>query len=179
MWAAMSLVLATAVARARAWHVLGAGHWKAGRIVGVSLACVLGLRIALAGYTLLWPAALEGELGSFPSLTRQLGLALLQYAGPAGLIAALAVLVPVLEELLFRGILLQGLTRHIPFGWANMTQAFLFAAVHENFRLFPYFVLFGVICGILARRSGGLLASISLHAVNNLLVCIGYIATQR
>jgi membrane protease YdiL (CAAX protease family) len=69
-------------------------------------------------------------------------------------------------------LLLDALTKHIPFGWANAIQACLFASVHENHRLFLFFVSFGVICGILARRSGSLLAPILLHGLNNLLVCL-------
>ena len=59
----------------------------------------------------IWPGAVTGDLASLSPLTLQLGSALLKQAGPIGLILAFAVLVPVLEELLFRGVLLQALGR--------------------------------------------------------------------
>ncbi len=43
-----------------------------------------------------------------------------------------SVLVPIIEELVFRGCVLGGLSRHISFGWANVLQAALFASLHEE-----------------------------------------------
>ena len=170
-WAAMAIIAGIALWRARAWRVLGTGSWSLGRTVGLCLASTVLLRIVILGYTAIWPEAIEGELASLSPATKQLCLVLLKHSGPAGLILSLAVLVPLLEELLFRGVLLQGLAKHIPFGWANAVQSLLFALVHENLRLLPFFVAFGLICGFLTRRSGGLLPAIAVHGCNNLLVC--------
>ena len=71
------------------------------------------------------------------------------------------------EEVIFRGVVLEGVARHVPFGWANAIQASLFALLHEELLLMPFYLLFGLIAGLLARRTGGLLAPIVLHVLNN------------
>jgi uncharacterized protein len=76
-------------------------------------------------------------------------------------------LVPVIEELVFRGCLLGGLSRHLSFGWANAIQAALFAALHQDPRHLPYLFALGAIAGWLARRTKGLSMPIALHALNN------------
>lgn len=176
-WAAMAAVLAFLLWRTRAWRVLGRGNWSWGTAIGQGLATVLVARIALLTYTAIWPESIEGQMASLSPTTLKLCHELLEHTGPAGLILAVAVLVPILEELLFRGVLLHALARHIPFGWANLAQAMLFAAVHENLLIFPFFVVFGLLCGALARRSDGLFASMVLHAINNFLACLVIIRT--
>ena len=78
-------------------------------------------------------------------------------------------LVPVYEELIFRGVILNSAARYLTFNWANILQSFLFAAVHMDLFLFPVFFAFGIITGILQKRSGGLLSGILFHVVNNLM----------
>lgn len=179
VWIALAAILTALLWRARAWRLLGGGQWRGWKTIGLGLAATLGLRIGLVVYTLIWPGAISGDFASFSPETRQLCFALLKNLGPFGLMATIGLLVPVLEELLFRGVLLQALARHIPFGWANAGQALAFAAVHENLRLLPFFFSFGVVGGILARRSDGLLASIVMHAGNNLLACLALILLNR
>jgi membrane protease YdiL (CAAX protease family) len=178
-WAALAVVLGLALWRARAWRVIGRGEWSWGRTVGLALAGTMILRIALLSYTAVWPEAIEGEVASLSPNTRQLCLALLKGGGPGVLILVVAGFVPLVEELLFRGVLLEALAKHIPFWWANVGQALLFASVHENYRLLPFFLAFGVVCGVLARRSQALLAPMAVHSLNNLTVCFVLMATNR
>ena len=79
----------------------------------------------------------------------------------------LALLVPVLEELVFRGLLLGGLTQHIRFGWANLIQGLAFALMHDDPPRFVYYLALGLAAGWLVRWSGALLPAILLHAMNN------------
>ena len=79
----------------------------------------------------------------------------------------LALLVPVLEELVFRGLLLGGLTQHIRFGWANLIQGLAFALMHDDPPRFVYYLAVGLAAGWLVRWSGALLPAILLHAMNN------------
>ncbi len=79
----------------------------------------------------------------------------------------LSVFVPVIEELVFRGCLLGGLSRHISFGWANVLQAAIFAGMHEDTRHFIYLFVMGLIAGWLTRKTKGLSMPILLHAINN------------
>jgi membrane protease YdiL (CAAX protease family) len=83
------------------------------------------------------------------------------------MLVVVAGLAPLVEEVLFRGVLLTGLARQISFGWANAIQAVLFATLHLTPPLFPFFLVMGLMSGLLVRYSGGLLASFALHALNN------------
>jgi membrane protease YdiL (CAAX protease family) len=95
--------------------------------------------------------------------------------GSLGLGAAvwvLAIAAPVLEEFIFRGVLLRALNAHISFAWANVIQAILFSAMHVDLKgLVPLFLL-GALLGWLTRRSGGLAAPMALHCVFNLVAAL-------
>jgi membrane protease YdiL (CAAX protease family) len=72
---------------------------------------------------------------------------------------------------MFRGFVLGGLSRHLSFGWANAWQALLFAALHFDASHFVFYLVLGLVAGWLVRRTGGLAASMALHAVNNAIAC--------
>ncbi|MEU5088946.1 CPBP family intramembrane glutamic endopeptidase [Streptomyces sp. NPDC021356] len=90
-------------------------------------------------------------------------------------LAMLVVLVPLqsaAEEYLFRGWLLQSVGAFFRSPWCAVApQAVLFAAAHGWGTLwgFAELVVFGMLAGWLTVRTGGLEATIGLHAVNNLL----------
>jgi membrane protease YdiL (CAAX protease family) len=77
------------------------------------------------------------------------------------------VLVPVIEELVFRGCLLGGLSRHISFRWANLWQAAIFAGLHDGWNHFVYLFVLALIAGWLTKKTKGLAMPILLHAINN------------
>ncbi|MET7847817.1 CPBP family intramembrane glutamic endopeptidase [Streptomyces avermitilis] len=93
--------------------------------------------------------------------------------GPS--MAMLVVLVPLqsaAEEYVFRGWLMQAAGAFFRSPWfAIVPQAALFAAAHGWGTAwgFAELAFFGVLAGWLTVRTGGLEASIGLHAVNNLL----------
>jgi len=91
-------------------------------------------------------------------------------------IAALLVafIVPIYEEIMFRGIILASVEKHIGFWMANAFQAALFATIHFNFKLLIFYFFFGFITGYVAKRTGGLLTGIVFHAFNNFLVLVAY-----
>jgi membrane protease YdiL (CAAX protease family) len=179
IWAALACTLALLFWRFRAWRSLGPGRWGFWMTMGVSLGCAVALRYALGVFILIWPQAAGGDIAAVPSLGRQLCLVMLKEYGPMGLVALVAVVVPILEEVLFRGVFLQAMSTCIPFGVANIVQALAFASLHGNLWLLPFFFVFGLIGGFLVRRSGGLLPSILAHAINNLVACIGLIVMGR
>jgi hypothetical protein len=92
--------------------------------------------------------------------------------GAAAALFVLAVAAPVGEELVFRGLLLRAALRDVSFPLANVVQAALFAAVHFDLEAAPFLFLFGLTAGWLARRSGGLLAPIVMHAVLNFVAAV-------
>ncbi len=81
----------------------------------------------------------------------------------------LCLVVPVYEEIVFRGVFLDAGQRYLNFKSANVIQAIFFAAMHMNLYLFPAFFLFGIFTGVMRRKSGGLLAGIVFHSINNIL----------
>lgn len=146
-------------------RVLWTSRWTVAQATGAAVVAFLALRL-LTG--LLAPA--------LPSLTsedhpqRDLTETLTQLAnahGPWLSLAVAGLLAPLVEEILFRGVLLTGLARHISFGAANLIQASLFALLHLTAPLLPFFVVMGLIGGELMRRSGGLFAPILVHVLNN------------
>jgi membrane protease YdiL (CAAX protease family) len=84
----------------------------------------------------------------------------------------IALLVPVYEELVFRGMLLGGMTRHISFGWANIFQAILFALAHDDSPRFGVYLTLGLLCGWLVKKYRSLGPSIALHGANNAFATI-------
>jgi membrane protease YdiL (CAAX protease family) len=80
---------------------------------------------------------------------------------------AVAVLVPVWEECVFRGLFLGGVARHISFGWANLLQATLFALVHDDAPRFVYYLVLGLFAGWLVRSTRSLAPAIVLHMLIN------------
>ena len=87
--------------------------------------------------------------------------------GPVLTLILMAILVPIYEEIVFRGLLLGGMARHISFGWANTIQAVLFALIHNDLPRFLFYFAMGVVTGLLVRKTRSILPAIVLHAINN------------
>lgn len=95
-----------------------------------------------------------------------------QQYGLAMTLMLIAVLVPIYEELVFRGLLLGGMTAHIGFGWANVIQALLFATVHGDSPRFVFYLALGLLSGWLAKKCRSLGPGIALHGANNALATL-------
>lgn len=87
------------------------------------------------------------------------------------------ILIPVLEEFLFRGFLFPLFTRYVGLGWGMAISTFLFAVGHlepvpggwiQNALSLPPFLLLGILLCWLFQRSGSLLPAIVAHVANNL-----------
>jgi membrane protease YdiL (CAAX protease family) len=83
------------------------------------------------------------------------------------LLAWAAVLAPVVEEMYFRGRLLDAFTPRLGPGWAGTISALAFAAIHGIPAFFPAYVVFALALLWLRRRTGGLAAPIIAHMINN------------
>ncbi len=97
---------------------------------------------------------------------------------PPALRVALVVVVtslgPLVEELLFRGVLLSALLRRWGIGWSLAISALLFALVHLpsmqwQWYALPDLVLLALALAWLRMRSGSLWPAVLAHGVNNLL----------
>jgi membrane protease YdiL (CAAX protease family) len=83
------------------------------------------------------------------------------------LLAVLAA--PLVEEVLFRGLLFQGLLRSVGLPFAVLWSAAVFAAVHPMPSWPPVFAL-GIATALVFHRSRFLPAAIAVHAAYNLVV---------
>jgi membrane protease YdiL (CAAX protease family) len=91
----------------------------------------------------------------------------------SALIAWAAILAPVVEEMYFRGRLLDALTRPLGPGWAGTISSLGFAAIHGIPAFFPAYLVFAFALLALRRRTGGLTAPILAHMINNAFALLG------
>jgi len=80
---------------------------------------------------------------------------------------AIAVAAPIVEELLFRGLLQNALARFIPIWAAILLASFVFAAVHGQPYAIPGLMSLSIAFGYLYHRTGSLRTNIILHMLNN------------
>lgn len=92
------------------------------------------------------------------------------------LAVGVVVVAPVVEELVFRGLLLRSLLRRMSPGWAVAVSAGLFGIVHladpGAAVVVPGLVALGLLTGVEATRTGSLSRPILLHAGFNLLTVV-------
>ena len=81
-------------------------------------------------------------------------------------IVAHALLAPILEELLFRFLILERLRRYGDV-FAVIVSAFLFMVLHASFSSMAYSFVSGVVFGLVAVLTGSVLCPMILHLVNN------------
>ncbi len=82
-------------------------------------------------------------------------------------ILRVVILAPIVEELIFRGVIFSGFQRIYPAFLAIFFSALLFSLFHLNpWQLGPTFLL-GLLLGFVRLRTGSLLAAIFTHALHN------------
>ena len=84
-----------------------------------------------------------------------------------GLVAIVVIGAPIVEELMYRGLLQGALVRRLNDAVAVVAVAAFFAAVHFRWVEFPGLFVFGLILGICALRTGRLGMSILAHVAFN------------
>lgn len=83
------------------------------------------------------------------------------------LVTAIVLIAPLLEELLFRGLLQNALARHLPVWAAILGAAAIFGAVHMDLHAFPALMAMGAVFGLLYHKTGSLRVTIIAHMANN------------
>ncbi|HET6554007.1 MAG TPA: type II CAAX endopeptidase family protein [Dyella sp.] len=153
----------------------GLGFAPARPVLIYGVALVLGILMPIVGGMLTQWLAHGHEvsqdikqLGSHISLPLRLPLALLVVS-----------IGPLVEELLFRGVLLSAIARHLGSSWAIVLSAALFACVHLPDLSFlwyalPNLALLGLVLGWLRVQSGSIWPSVFSHGVNNLLAVVSW-----
>lgn len=83
--------------------------------------------------------------------------------------ASSVVVAPVIEELMFRGIIFAGLAKQYPLWLAAIVSSLAFAVLHGQVNVGIYTFVFGLILSWLYFRSGSLYPGILAHFINNLI----------
>ncbi len=119
---------------------------------------VIGITIASVLLTLFQTAGLGYDVPTPPVPETNVGILMYTFT--------LSVLPAILEEILFRGFILQSLRR---FGdlFAVIISALVFALVHGNFAQLPNAFIMGVTIAFLAVKTGSLIPGMILHFINN------------
>jgi membrane protease YdiL (CAAX protease family) len=142
-------------------------------VVGATLEIVLTL--ALLPILQLDPDAQNQQLLSDLKDNRDLGTVALFFVGAV-------ILAPLVEELLFRGVLLRALLRRTQPVTAVVASAVIFALVHylgdpNTLPFLPALTGLGAVLAIVALRSGDLSAPIFIHAGFNLTTTILFLVS--
>lgn len=88
---------------------------------------------------------------------------------PIILILSVALIAPVYEEIIFRGILLRGMAKKMNPAIAIVISSLLFALVHMNIPQGINAFLLGLFIGLIYLRTGSIYLSIFAHFINNFL----------
>jgi uncharacterized protein len=83
-----------------------------------------------------------------------------------------AVMPAIFEELAFRGVILESLTRLLARREAILVSAFMFAILHLSVFSLPHLVLIGAVLAWLRLRTGSLLPGMLLHFAHNLMCVV-------
>ena len=92
--------------------------------------------------------------------------------GIYGAILKVVIMAPIVEELIFRGVIMHGLMRNYSKFTAVFVSALMFALFHLNPWQFPATFILGLLLGILMVRTRNIFLCILGHAINNGLVLI-------
>lgn len=92
--------------------------------------------------------------------------------GIYGAFLKVAVIAPIIEELIFRGIIMHGLMRNYSRFTAVFVSALLFALFHLNPWQFPATFVLGLMLGILMMRTRNIFLCILGHSLNNGMVLL-------
>ncbi len=78
-----------------------------------------------------------------------------------------AVIPPICEELIFRGVVYNGLKRNFLVVPSVLISALLFALMHQNITQFVYPFVLGIVLAVVYEKTGNLIYSIIIHMFNN------------
>lgn len=87
-------------------------------------------------------------------------------------LALFAILPAICEELVFRGVIFNGLRKNYSDGFAVVFSGLLFALMHGSISQFIYPFCMGMIFAIIVLRTGNVLCSMLVHMINNAFVII-------
>ena len=143
---------------------------KPGRIAHNNFGKAAGYAMLIAWGWMFTEVALLQLIGIdkiFPEEEDHFDMIVKMMTSPLGLIAG-GILAPIVEEIVFRGVLVGGLLRMRQKPWvAILVPALIFALFHGTYTQIAGTTIFGIICGWLYWRTKSLLPGILIHIVNN------------
>lgn len=130
----------------------------------LGLACQFIL-VPLVSYP--WARLLGRDLDDVSTAARDL---IDKATDPFGVVLLVLIVVigaPIVEELFFRGLVQRAVARRFGAGWAIAASSTLFGLAHFQTLQAPALVVFGIVLGLLAHRTGRLGPGIATHMVFN------------
>lgn len=160
------LILIPYLARDRRMAVLGLDRWsdiplnKAAIIAVVSAAIAVGFGYLFSTYAIPGEDAqsmMTDMLRNIPPTTLNIAVRF----------AAVALIAPIVEEIVFRGLLQRSLEHRLPNWGALLLASLLFGLVHGQMKALPMLVVLGMALGYVYQKTGSLRLPILLHIINN------------
>jgi membrane protease YdiL (CAAX protease family) len=93
-------------------------------------------------------------------------------------VITIVVIAPIIEEIVFRGLLFGALAPRLGVLAAAIVSALLFGLIHGDPVLFPTLAALGFVAALSYAATGNLVVPIALHALNNALGAAALIATS-
>ncbi|MCL2004201.1 MAG: CPBP family intramembrane metalloprotease [Oscillospiraceae bacterium] len=101
---------------------------------------------------------------------------IIEHINPVLLILTVCVIVPIAEELCFRGLAFNRLKRVFPFWTANVLQALVFGLIHGTPIQIGYAFIFGLLLGWATHRTGRLSVAVLMHITfNSAFIPLGFV----
>ncbi len=141
------------------WHLKDPRLFIAGSVIGLGLSPVSDELDRLVQIAVPMPSEILKAIESFMRF-RNAGEMVL-------LFLTLVVVTPVVEEMLFRGLLQGAFERSVDVNKAVFSTALIFTFIHFNPWWAAEILIAGVLLGVLAWRSDSILPCIAMHAVTN------------
>ena len=166
----LAMVVSTAV---MTWHLIHFGYIRLTRNLfkGVSVSILAASVVLVSSGT--YVLNLLIEQADIPYTTEEIFLGMSR--NPFGVLS-IALMGPILEELLFRGVIQRRIQAMTHKAWvAIIASALIFGVVHGNQAQIIFASLMGLMFGWLYYRTGSLLPSIVGHVVNNSVAAINMI----
>ena len=157
--------------RGASWSDLGMRRWGGGALWAIPAAVVVMLAIVVAYGVVIdalgWQEEIELEIFN----DRRIGV--LAAASALAIIAA-----PVVEELFFRGFVMQGLTRHMTPVKAALLSSVLFALAHVRPVTYAPIFLIGLVLAFVFLKTRSLPLAMAAHAIYNAIVVAVTLSTD-
>ena len=167
VWGALPVVMFSLGSN---WHRLWKPSTASWRTLAASFAgCVLAVLLADIAYDQLLTLVTGSHLAD--QSTRAL-FSKAKDASPWIALTTIGIVLPIAEEILFRGYLFDALRKRWPDATTIIVTASAFAAIHFQLAQFPLLFAMGLVLGWARMKAGSLRLPILLHAANNSLVML-------